>query len=330
MPIPSPKKNERTDEFLPRCMKAISGEYPRQQAYQICQEKLTNRNMSKQTKDIFILKPKKSENRGKYLQRCSAHPKMKEQFGSMKERMAHCLNAFNSYYSYWNKLEKFSEDSFEARFEGCMSEQKAKGSDYKESYQYCSMKMEDLIVEPVAMENMESNLESCIKRRMEQEGISHDQARKECSASVVVSPAGGTNPSVAPQGSTSVSLAEDCPEAILDIKKNLSNRQVAIDTAHYGPLDPNLPNEDYWTAKAKQFNTSVEEAKKALCANCGFFNQTKSILDCIAKGIGEGKGEPDPYDTIEAGDVGYCEAFDFKCAGKRTCDAWLAGGPIKD
>lgn len=120
-----------------------------------------------------------------------------------------------------------------------------------------------------------------------------------------------------------------CPPATQDIKLNLANRQHAIDTAHYGPLNPAEPNEEYWQAKADQFKTSVEEAKTARCANCGFFNQTRAILDCIAKGIGEGTAA-DPYDTIEAGDVGYCEAFDFKCAGGRTCDAWLAGGPITD
>jgi hypothetical protein len=121
-----------------------------------------------------------------------------------------------------------------------------------------------------------------------------------------------------------------CPPATRDIKLNLKNRQVAIDTAHYGPLNPLEPNEEYWQAKADQFNTSVEEAKTALCANCGFFNQTKEILDCIAGALGQGENIKDAWDTIDAGDVGYCEAFDFKCAGKRTCDAWLAGGPITD
>ena len=120
-----------------------------------------------------------------------------------------------------------------------------------------------------------------------------------------------------------------CPPATQDIAINLANRQKAIDTAHYGPLNPNEPNEDYWQAKANQFNTSIEEAKSARCANCGFFNQTKDILNCIAEGIGKAIDQPDPYDTINAGDIGYCEAFDFKCAGSRTCDAWLAGGPIK-
>ena len=119
-----------------------------------------------------------------------------------------------------------------------------------------------------------------------------------------------------------------CPTATKDIATNLKNRQNAIDTAHYGPLNPNEPNEEYWTAKADMFEGDVEAAKKALCGNCSFFVQTKSILDCIAEGIGG--DTKDEWNTIEAGDLGYCEAFDFKCAAKRTCDAWVVGGPITD
>lgn len=115
-----------------------------------------------------------------------------------------------------------------------------------------------------------------------------------------------------------------CPPATKDIQLNLKNRQQAIDIANYGPENPNEPNEDYWKAKADMFEGGIEEAKKALCGNCVFFIQTPQMLDCIAEGIG---GE-DAYDSIEAGDLGYCEAFDFKCAAQRTCDAWVVGGPI--
>jgi hypothetical protein len=123
-------------------------------------------------------------------------------------------------------------------------------------------------------------------------------------------------------------FAEVCPPATQDIPTNLKNRQKAIYSADYGPLDPNQPNEDYWKKKAGTFGGSVEEAKKAICGNCAFFLQTKPILDCIAKGIG---GDvKDEWATIEAGDLGYCEAFDFKCAAKRTCSAWVVGGPITE
>jgi hypothetical protein len=115
-----------------------------------------------------------------------------------------------------------------------------------------------------------------------------------------------------------------CPPATKDISINLKNRQQCIDIANYGPENPNEPNEDYWKAKADMFEGGIEEAKKALCGNCVFFIQTPQMLDCIAQGIG---GE-DAYDSIEAGDLGYCEAFDFKCAAQRTCDAWVVGGPI--
>ena len=118
-----------------------------------------------------------------------------------------------------------------------------------------------------------------------------------------------------------------CPIATQDIPTNLKNRQVAIDKAHYGPLDPNLPNDEYWAAKAKMFNDSPENARKATCSNCAFFNISKKIEDCIAKAIGT-EGGLDPFNVIDAGKIGYCEAWDFKCAGARTCDAWVAGGPV--
>ena len=118
-----------------------------------------------------------------------------------------------------------------------------------------------------------------------------------------------------------------CPTATKDVPTNLKNRQKCIDDANYGPLNPNEPNEDYWKAKADMFGGGdVEAAKKALCGNCSFFVQTKAILDCIASGI----NDVNEWDTIDAGDLGYCEAFDFKCAANRTCDAWVTGGPITD
>ena len=126
--------------------------------------------------------------------------------------------------------------------------------------------------------------------------------------------------SIAPQ-----TFQAECPESTQNIVLNIKNRQTAIDQANYGPLNPNEPNEGYWKAKAEQFKGSVAEAKKALCGNCVFFYRTPEILKCIADGLGM---EVDPYDAIKAGEIGYCEAFDFKCAASRTCGAWVVGGPI--
>jgi hypothetical protein len=248
---------------------------------------------------------------------------MRKQFPGMKERMNECLHGFNSYYKYWSRLEEFgSEDHPDVKFEGCMSKYKASGKDYKEAYTMC---MSELIVEPVAMENMDTNIGDCIAKRMrEDSSLTKEEARKRCAASVVVQPTGGSNPVVV--GAPVAVAMSECPPATLDIPLNIENRQKCIDQANYGPLDPNLPNEDYWKKKADQFNTTPDDAKKALCGNCSFFIQTKEILDCIAQGLGDVGN--DPYDSINAGDLGYCEAYDFKCAASRTCDAWVVGGPI--
>ena len=117
---------------------------------------------------------------------------------------------------------------------------------------------------------------------------------------------------------------DSCPPATQDVAINLKNRQECIDVAHYGPLNPNEPNEEYWKKKADMFGGDLASAKKALCGNCAFFVRTQSMLDCIAGGI----NDTNEWDTIDAGEIGYCEAFDFKCAGSRTCDAWVVGGPI--
>ena len=116
-----------------------------------------------------------------------------------------------------------------------------------------------------------------------------------------------------------------CPIATQDIKTNLANRQTAVDDANYGPANPNEPNEDYWKAKADEFQGDVATAKKMLCGNCAAFDQRTKVLGCIKKGIGE-----DANEVAIGGNLGYCEIFDFKCAAKRTCDAWIVGGPMND
>ena len=55
------------------------------------------------------------------------------------------------------------------------------------------------------------------------------------------------------------------------------------------------------------------------------------MKECIVNGLQQGdENVADSYDVVAAGDLGYCEALDFKCAAARTCDAWIAGGPVTD
>ncbi len=122
-----------------------------------------------------------------------------------------------------------------------------------------------------------------------------------------------------------------CPLPTQDIELNIENRQTAIDEYKYGPLNPGLDdtgvNDGFWKEIANTFNTDIEAALDSRCGNCAAFNQTPEMLDCIAEGIGEG-GVADPYDSVDAGDLGYCQFLKFKCASNRVCDAWVSGGPI--
>jgi len=121
-----------------------------------------------------------------------------------------------------------------------------------------------------------------------------------------------------------------CPIATRDITINLQNRGKAIDKANYGPMNPREPNDRYWQQLAAKWDVPVEEAKTMRCGNCAAFNQTQKMMACIEQGLG-GRGQADdPMETMEAGNLGFCEIFDFKCAAERTCDAWIVGGPITD
>lgn len=118
-----------------------------------------------------------------------------------------------------------------------------------------------------------------------------------------------------------------CPVATQDIAVNLKNRQTAIEKARYGPLQPELPNVGFWMDKAKMWHTTVADAKGSRCKNCAAFIQTKEMLACIEDGLGDEPGNA-ALAIMGLANLGYCEIFDFKCAGDRTCDAWVTGGPV--
>ena len=124
-----------------------------------------------------------------------------------------------------------------------------------------------------------------------------------------------------------------CPEATQDIHVNLKNRNNAIKEYGYGPLNPESESRSFWQAKADLWQTTVREAKKARCGNCAAFIQTPQMIAYIENGIEASEEGPEHEnyapDVVEAANLGYCELFHFKCAGDRTCDAWLVGGPIK-
>ena len=116
---------------------------------------------------------------------------------------------------------------------------------------------------------------------------------------------------------------QSCLRAIQDLELNLQNRQDAIDTKMYGPANPQLDesgrNQQFWQEYADLFNDTVENVMMMRCGNCSFFDRSEPILACIEKGIGD---EADPEMAVDAGELGYCQALDFKCASARVCKVW--------
>jgi hypothetical protein len=114
-------------------------------------------------------------------------------------------------------------------------------------------------------------------------------------------------------------------EAIKDIHVNLDNRNHAIDEYGYGPMNPNEDSRDFWQKKADLWDNTIEEAKTSRCYNCSAFNQTPEVMKAMAEGLG-----PAGAKIVDKANLGFCELFSFKCAGERTCDAWLTNGPLKE
>ena len=81
-----------------------------------------------------------------------------------------------------------------------------------------------------------------------------------------------------------------CPLATQDEELNADNKQECIDEANYGEGD-----------------------SSSICANCGSYNQTDEMMDCMED---------------DSGDVGYCQKWKFVCESDNTCDLWVTGGPI--
>ena len=124
-------------------------------------------------------------------------------------------------------------------------------------------------------------------------------------------------------------VQKGCPIATHDITLNLKHRQKAIDDYHYGPANPLEPG-NYWAGAAKRWAVPEKTAKTMRCGNCAAFDASDSMRKCIESGIQGDEKHADAAATINLSDLGYCNFLHFKCAGTRTCAAWVVGGPITE
>ncbi len=102
-----------------------------------------------------------------------------------------------------------------------------------------------------------------------------------------------------------------CPVATRDGKVNQEKQLVAIATADYGPV--NESESSYWSRISKKLSVSEPEARRSLCGNCGVFDVSQSMRNCI---------------TSADSSLGYCRIYQFTCSSSRTCLSWVPDGPI--
>lgn len=107
-------------------------------------------------------------------------------------------------------------------------------------------------------------------------------------------------------------------EPFLTAAENRVNTQNVIENWMLGPEAPSIEraaNKPFWSKIAKAWDVPEGQARRQLCANCEYFNNSPMM---------QAKMESIPLNAWDenAGGRGYCEKFDFICHNLRTCQAW--------
>jgi len=114
-------------------------------------------------------------------------------------------------------------------------------------------------------------------------------------------------------------MAEEADmECIVSEEENKANTASTIKNWNLGPLKPSDEpgaNKPFWTKMADIWQVGESVARKQLCANCEYFENTPEMMmmmDTIPR---------NEFDT-DAGGRGYCHRFEFICHNLRSCQAW--------
>ena len=112
-----------------------------------------------------------------------------------------------------------------------------------------------------------------------------------------------------------ITITVDTAEEPLTEKSNKANRDNVVANWNLGPEETTSDNKDYWRKMAKVWSITPAEARRQLCANCEYFNNTPEAMEMMDV-VPE-----DQYDA-DGGGRGYCTKFEFICHNLRTCQAW--------
>ena len=113
-------------------------------------------------------------------------------------------------------------------------------------------------------------------------------------------------------------LVEDDERPDDPMLENEVNRNLVQRSWSLGPeqasIDPSA-NEQYWQDLAATWNVTEAEARRRLCANCEYFNNTVEMMEAM-------DSIPRTAFDADGGGRGYCHKFEFICHNLRTCMAW--------
>jgi len=99
---------------------------------------------------------------------------------------------------------------------------------------------------------------------------------------------------------------------------NSNNMEVVKKYWNLGPEQASenpSSNKEYWESMATAWMIPEATARRQLCANCEYFNNTPDALK-VAEFV--------PFNSMDAdgGGRGYCHKFSFICHNLRSCLAW--------
>ena len=124
-------------------------------------------------------------------------------------------------------------------------------------------------------------------------------------------------------------METDCPVEAQYKEVNLANHLLAIKLANLGPADPRQPNTLYWGDKMALWMVEEGQARTQLCMNCGYYDSSPEMLQCIATGEG-GTLKPSElpveprWADISGMPSAICTRWNITCSALRTCDDWEA------
>lgn len=113
-------------------------------------------------------------------------------------------------------------------------------------------------------------------------------------------------------------LGGEDSEDVGSTRDNIRNRDNVIKNWELGPTKASVQpdaNAEYWQKMAGLWDVDEAQARRQLCANCEYFNNTPAMQEQM---------EAIPLDKfdLDGGGRGYCTKFDFICHNLRTCQAW--------